>query len=193
MPSWGPSWRIGGRIGAILGQACISTTAQLVYDGYIYRTLSGAPVDGPTTDTTEEQTYMAMPAGYTVAPDDASVVANVIATHTWDAWRICTQTKTWSGLHYGGGAGLDRTEHPVLSPNWETDGQGQYRIIPGTPAYTRLLIRTPCEAPPARRRRRGRMRRRRRRRGEAEAEEKEEADQNEMDGGEVDGNDDGFA
>ena len=36
------------------------------------------------------------------------------------------------------------------------------------------------------------MRRRRRRRGEAEAEEKEEADQNEMDGGEVDGNDDGY-
>ena len=130
--------------------ACTTTSTQLAYNGYVYQTLAGAPVDGTVQYTTEEQTYMAMPAGYDVAPDDASVVADVIATHTWDAWRLCTQTRTWLGLHYGlgpGKAGSDGTSGGVLEPNWETDGQGQYRIIPGTPDWTRLLIRAQCQAP----------------------------------------------
>lgn len=90
---------------------------------------------------------MAMPAGYDVVPDDASVVADVIAQHTWDAWRICTQTKCWGGAHYApwGEAGADKTDGGILSPNWETDGDGQFRIIPGTPDWARLLIRTLCQ------------------------------------------------
>merc|ERR1712072_1045922 len=84
------------------GVACETTTTQLAYSGYVYRTLYGTPIDGTGHDGNEEKTYKEMPAGYEVAPDDTDIATNVIKPHTWNVWRPCTQTSCWAGKHYGG-------------------------------------------------------------------------------------------
>jgi hypothetical protein len=109
-----------------------------------YRTLYGASVSANIYGryNTQEQSFKTMPQGYDVSPDDSDIVANVIAPHLWDVWRLCTSTKCWGGYHYGPG---HSNEHGTLkdsSRHWQQSGS-MYRITPGNDWY-RLLIRTKC-------------------------------------------------
>ncbi|MBT7215536.1 MAG: hypothetical protein HN869_10045, partial [Verrucomicrobia bacterium] len=68
-----------------------SPTRHVIYDGYVYRTLLGANVNGTTQYGTTEQTATPMPTGFAVAPDSDDIVQNVIAPYYWDIWRLCTE------------------------------------------------------------------------------------------------------
>lgn len=123
---------------------CETTDSQVVYNGFMYRTLSGASKTGPEQNTDEEQQeYRPMPPGYNIAPDDADIVSSVIAPYTWDTWRLCTEGACWGTLHYedyNDSAGQRKDE----GKKWETSDT-KYRIEQGS-AYYRLLIRAPCQA-----------------------------------------------
>jgi hypothetical protein len=120
---------------------CDTTSAQVSYGGYNYQTLYGAPVAGATQDTNEEQTYRSIPSGFAIAPDEDDIVQQVIAPHTWDAWRLCTFSKCWAGQHYAE-AGTQKEDHKM----WETNDDQQYRIVPDASGndWYRILIRAPC-------------------------------------------------
>jgi hypothetical protein len=113
------------------------------YNGFNYRTLYGAPKDGTTSNTNEEQVYAPMPAGFSVSPNSATdttdIAQYVIAPHYWDVWRLCTESKCYGGLHYFGSPIVKNT-----GTLWETDGAGNYRIQPTQRDWYRLLIREPC-------------------------------------------------
>jgi len=101
-----------------------------------------------------EQTYLTMPTGYEVAPDDEDgIAANVIATNTWGTFRLCTATACYNvGGSYGPNAGKERngptsgkdmpnrrrgyaTPNDVpIGPMWE-QGNCQYRIKPQYDQY----------------------------------------------------------
>ena len=103
---------------------CLTSLIQLTHNGYNYRTLYSATVDGTTTSSAVEQTYAAMPANYVVSPDDSNIASQVIKPHKWDVWRLCTDNKCYRGLHYGASAG-------GVSDNgrlWEADAYDRYRI-----------------------------------------------------------------
>ena len=113
-----------------------SPTRHVVYDGYVYRTLLGANVNGTTQYGTTEQTATPMPTGFAVAPDSDDIVQNVIAPYYWDIWRLCTENKCWATKHYGASAGVVKDN----LRNWEQVENGDYRVKAGN-NYYRLLIR----------------------------------------------------
>merc|ERR1711967_116623 len=90
----------------------------------------------------EEQKYLKMPHGYSVAPDSPVIAHNVIAKHKWNVWRMCTQSKCYAGLHYGGSAGSVKNHDKM----WDNHGD-HYRITP-THNWYKLLVRTRCMSPP---------------------------------------------
>ncbi|MDE0862083.1 MAG: hypothetical protein OSA93_18150, partial [Akkermansiaceae bacterium] len=92
-----------------------SPTRHVIYDGYVYRTLLGANVNGTTQYGTTEQTATPMPTGFAVAPDSDDIVQNVIAPYYWDIWRLCTENKCWATKHYGASAGIVKDN----LRNWE--------------------------------------------------------------------------
>lgn len=131
--------------------SCATTATQLHHDGYIYRTLAGAVVEGKRFDVNEEYTYFPMPAGFEVAPDGGEVQSVVIKEHPWDNWRICTQTRCYAGGLYAqwNSAGVDRTDQDLESPAWETNANGEHRLkhhVHNGKVYhwCRLLLRSPC-------------------------------------------------
>ncbi|MGB2455819.1 MAG: hypothetical protein ACPIG7_14595, partial [Akkermansiaceae bacterium] len=111
-------------------------TRHVVYDGYVYRTLLGANVNGTTQYGNTEQTATPMPTGFAVAPDSDDIVQNVIAPYYWDIWRLCTENKCWATKHYGANAGVVKDN----LRNWEQVENGDYRVKAGN-NYYRLLIR----------------------------------------------------
>ena len=130
----------GGSIVATISSTPLGSDNYVSYDGYIYRTLLDADVNGNGKSTSAEQTYTTMPAGYSVAPDDQDIVDNVIAPYKWDVWRLCTESKAWGTLHY---EAYNNTAGGLKNSTkmWEKNG-GDYRIISGS-SYYRLLIRAP--------------------------------------------------
>ena len=75
-----------------------------------------------------------MPVGFEVVPDfDASTVdmANVACPNKWDAWRVCTVGKCYTGAHYADYSPPADCEVKDTSKMWEKSGN-QYRILPGT-------------------------------------------------------------
>ena len=108
----------------------------VIYDGYVYRTLLGADINGRTQYGITEQTAAPMPDGFEVAPDSEDIVQNVIAPYYWDIWRLCTENKCWATKNYGASAGVVKDN----LRNWEQVENGDYRVKPGNDYY-RLLIR----------------------------------------------------
>ncbi|MDB4397035.1 Ig-like domain-containing protein, partial [Akkermansiaceae bacterium] len=113
-----------------------SPTRHVVYDGYVYRTLLGADINGRTQYGITEQTAAPMPDGFEVAPDSEDIVQNVIAPYYWDIWRLCTENKCWATKNYGASAGVVKDN----LRNWEQIENGDYRVKAGN-NYYRLLIR----------------------------------------------------
>ena len=112
----------------------------MYYNSFVYRSLSGSPLNGSQQDSRKEQSYIPMPAGYSVAPDSSEIAKNVIAKHLWGVWRMCTQSKCYGGGHYrnhGSAAGVKDSVQM-----WQKSGNN-YRIKPGKPWY-KLLIRRKC-------------------------------------------------
>ena len=108
----------------------------VIYDGYVYRTLLEADINGRTQYGITEQTAAPMPDGFEVAPDSEDIVQNVIAPYYWDIWRLCTENKCWATKNYGASAGVVKDN----LRNWEQVENGDYRVKPGNDYY-RLLIR----------------------------------------------------
>ena len=119
-------------------EATVESGNYVSYNGYIYRTLLGADVNGTGQSSGAEQTYTSMPEGFEVAPDNQDIVDNVIAPYKWDIWRICTESKAWGTLHY---EAYNNTAGGLKNSTkmWEKNGN-DYRIISGS-SYYRLLIR----------------------------------------------------
>merc|ERR1712238_191996 len=70
----------------------------------------------------------------------------VIATHTWNVWRLCTENKCYAGKHYKTYDNFCGTGTMCVKDNgrfWETNSAGQIRIKHGSP-WRRLLIRKQC-------------------------------------------------
>ena len=115
----------------------------VIYNGYKYRTLLDADVNGTGQSSSAEQTYTTMPAGFAVAPDNQDIVDNVIAPYYWDVWRLCTESKAWATKHYVLNAGMMKDSTTM----WETNGY-EYRIKPGSSSWYRLLIRAVVDVLP---------------------------------------------
>ena len=118
---------------------------QMAWKGHIYRTLYGARVEGDTPTSCEETTYLQMPENYTIAPDEVSIVAHVIAAHRWDVYRVCLRTGCY-GTKQSEASG-EAGELLNSGQFWETD-EGKYRVKEACAgeSYHRLLLRQPCQA-----------------------------------------------
>lgn len=136
----------------VVAAFCTGDTENLYFQGYMYRTLYNASIDGSTPTGCDEMEYAQMPMGFTVAHDDDDIVSNVIAAYNWATYRLCTETKCWS-TKSGDSIGITPGEmrNNDSSENWETDGAGQYKIKNTTAScagdnYQRLLIRKACRS-----------------------------------------------
>lgn len=111
---------------------CPAETATTVnYDGYEYRTLTGFQKDAKSNLC--ENSWTAMPAGYSMVPLLADVVNNVVKTHPWNT-AFMDFTK-----------GIRGTDNNVKDRNidgtwWQQSGN-QYRAISCAHA---ILIRKKC-------------------------------------------------
>ena len=114
---------------------------QVAWKGHIYRTLYGANVEGDTPTSCEETTYQQMPENYSIAPDEVSIVAHVIATHKWNVYRVCLATGCYGTKHGEAGELLNSGQF------WETDA-GKYKVKDACAgqSYHRLLLRQECQA-----------------------------------------------
>jgi hypothetical protein len=83
------------------GKTCTNLTAnEIEYNGYAYRTLDDAPPNaayGSWTNTCQSGSYVAVPSGYALAPEDSGVVANVIAKYIWSTHCLLFS----NGVSYG--------------------------------------------------------------------------------------------
>jgi len=128
-------------------ELCVATDTQLVYNGFLYRTLQPAVIEGESRVDVSEQVWSSVPEGYEVVPDSDDIGTNVIAPHYWDAWRVCTMSKCYAGKHYKEhdnycGSGQMCVKDTVQ--RWEVNLSGQYRIKPSSANYYRLLMRISC-------------------------------------------------
>ena len=99
-----------------------------------------------------------MPSGFAVSPDDSVIASNVIAPHTWDAWRLCTIAKCYHvqqrqqldvvlSRKENGGSSTAGTVSDT-DKRWEVQNN-DYRInsMSDSGNHYRLLIRADCVVP----------------------------------------------
>lgn len=70
----------------------VSSTTSVVYNGNTYSTLSGVAVDS-STDNACQSGYIAIPSGWSLAPNNAASIA-VIAAHQWSTCAMVTADGT---------------------------------------------------------------------------------------------------
>jgi len=81
--------------------------------------------------------------GFEVAPDDDGMARAVVGPFSRDIYRLCTISKCYYASYCGqnkkeGSAGMVSNTAAM----WETDGNGEYRIMHTSPgSWYRLLIR----------------------------------------------------
>eukprot|EP01045_Picozoa_sp_COSAG04_P009346 COSAG04_NODE_538_length_12896_cov_41.168243_11_plen_171_part_00 len=80
------------------------------HGGYTWRTLDGADPQGgdhgaPNGGCQGTSNYLALPAGWVLAPNDATSIA-VVAAHGWSTYDLVVADGTcWYSANYGGDAG----------------------------------------------------------------------------------------
>jgi cytochrome b involved in lipid metabolism len=121
------------------GGGGVNLNNMVSYNGYYYATLDDAPADaayGAWIDTCQNSSYLAVPAGWELAPEDASVVSNVIAQHVWSTHCILFSNGVSYGVstyNNGGACGCSGSQCIATSGN-------TYQV---TSCSRRILIRRP--------------------------------------------------
>ena len=88
-----------GAAGGFSGYCPAETSSTVVYNGYVYRTLTGFSKGDVSLGC--EDTYTDIPSDYELAPDDAGVVTNVISPYPWGTHIVCVSSES-SGACYNG-------------------------------------------------------------------------------------------
>jgi hypothetical protein len=95
-------------------------TNTVLYGGYLYATLANEVVEGTCGATCQSGVFIDLPAGWSVAPDNADSVA-VIAAHTWNTHVLVVDT----GNSYGG---LCYTKGGFFNANMLSQSGTSYKV-----------------------------------------------------------------